>query len=57
MKNQFTAESIKWLIKVHKIEIIWNFLAKSHGKGPADTVGGTVKQKVAAKRMQRLSFC
>jgi hypothetical protein len=35
------------------IEAEWNFFATSHGKGPCDGVGGTVKRLAAKASLQR----
>ena len=31
----------------------WHFLATSHGKGPYDGIGGTIKRLAARARLQR----
>ena len=46
-KNRYIAASIPILKAKHKLNIIkWNFLATSHGKGPVDGIGGSVKRHV-----------
>lgn len=45
-KNKFIAESIKILEKKHGKKIIWNYFATSHGKGPVDGIGGSIKRQV-----------
>lgn len=45
-KNKFIAASLKPLEDTHKKKIIWNYFATSHGKGPVDGIGGSVKRQV-----------
>ena len=52
-KNRFIAASLKRLEQINNIKLIWNFFATSHGKGPVDAIGGTVKRQVAARVFQR----
>ena len=33
----------------HKVQMTWNFIATSHGKGPVDGVGATVKREAGQK--------
>lgn len=37
------------------IEAEWNFFATSHGKGPCDGIGGTVKRLVSKASLQRVT--
>ena len=52
-KNRFIAAAIKWFSNKYGIELIWNFFATSHGKGPVDAIGGTVKRQVSSCIIQR----
>ena len=52
-KNCFTAASISWLQKRHMLKIYWNYFATSHGKGPVDGIGGTIKRMAAQKVIWR----
>ena len=45
-KNRFVVAAISSLQEKHKINIIWNYFATSHGKGPVDGIGGSVKRQV-----------
>ena len=40
------------LSEIYNIKITWNFSAISHGKGPVDGVGATMKQ-IAADMVRR----
>ena len=51
--NRFIAAAISKLEEKHNIQIIWNFFAASHGKGPVDAIGGMVKRQVATRVNQR----
>ena len=55
-KNKYIAESIKILEKRHNKKLIWNYFATSHGKGPVDGIGGSIKRLVweAVKRRKYL---
>ena len=44
-KNRYIAASIPVLEKKHNVTIHWNFFATSHGKGPVDGIGGSVKRQ------------
>lgn len=48
-KNRYFAASLDTLQCKHKLEIQWNFFATSHGKGPVDGIGGSVKHHVWGK--------
>ena len=37
----------------HGLKLCWNFFAASHGKGPVDAIGGTIKRIAAQKVIQR----
>ena len=52
-KNRFIAASISWLQKRHTLKIYWNYFATSHGKGPVDGIGGTIKRMAAQKVIRR----
>jgi len=45
-KNRYVAAGMHALEQYHGIEIHWNFFATSHGKGPVDGIGGSMKRKV-----------
>ena len=45
-KNWFVAAAISSLQEKHNINIRWNYFATSHGKGPVDGIGGSVKKQV-----------
>ncbi|KAG1682566.1 hypothetical protein GQR58_010849 [Nymphon striatum] len=45
-KNRYILASLKPLQDKYNITIRWNFLATSHGKGPVDGIGGSVKRFV-----------
>jgi len=45
-KNRYILAALKPLQEKHNKEIIWNFFATSHGKGPVDGIGGAVKRVV-----------
>ena len=42
-KNQYVIASMPMLSAKHDVKLSWNFSAKSHGKGPIDGVGATLK--------------
>ena len=44
-KNQYVMVSMNMLPKKHSMSLTWNFSATSHGKGPIDGVGATLKVK------------
>ena len=48
-KNRYFVASQDTLQCKHKLEIQWNFFATSHGKGPVDGIGGSVKHHVWGK--------
>ena len=52
-KNKYVMGSLDLLSKKHDIDIIWNFSATSHGKGPVDGVGATVKREASQKTLTR----
>ena len=52
-KNRFVMRTLKFLSKKHTITIQWNFSATSHGKGPVDGVGATVKREAWTKVRSR----
>ena len=63
-KNKFIVSLIPVLEKKYDISIRWNYFATSHGKGPVDGIGGSVKRQVwNAVRSRKalvndaLSFC
>lgn len=45
-KNRFVAAALYNLETKYHIKIKWNFFAISHGKGPLDGIGGTLKRVV-----------
>jgi hypothetical protein len=48
-KNRYMAAVIPVLESKYSFKLTWNFFAASHGKGPVDAVGGTVKRQVATR--------
>ena len=52
-KNKYVMGSLHLLSKKHDIDIIWEFSATSHGKGPVDGAGATVKRKASQKTLMR----
>ena len=52
-KNRYIAAILPDLESRFDLKIIWNFFATSHGKGPVDAIGGTVKRQVATRVIQR----
>ena len=44
--------AMEMLSEMYNIKIIWNFSATSHGKGPVDGVGATLK-RIAADKVRR----
>ena len=51
-KNRFIEAATRWLSNKHGIQLIWNFFPTSHGKGPVDAIGGTVKRQVSSRIIQ-----
>lgn len=45
-KNKYIAASLKVLQNRKGKKIVWNYFATSHGKGPVDGIGGSVKRSV-----------
>lgn len=52
-KNRYMAAILPDFETRFHLKIIWNFFATSHGKGPVDGIGGTVKRQVATRVYQR----
>lgn len=52
-KNRFIAETIKILKQRNNMNIIWNYFATSHGKGPVDGIGGALKRFVRNRVLRR----
>ena len=48
-KNKYVMYSMQMLSDKHNVQISWNFSATSHGKGPVDGIGATLK-RVADKK-------
>ena len=46
-KNNFIANCLSWFEKTFNAKVYWNFFASSHGKGPVDGIGDTIKQTAA----------
>ena len=53
-KNRYIFASIPYLETRHSVGISWNFFATSHGKGPVDGIGGSVKRYVWGKVKSRV---
>ncbi|GBN98594.1 hypothetical protein AVEN_169698-1 [Araneus ventricosus] len=45
-KNRFVAASLNVLEEKYSVNIIWNYFATFHGKGPVDGIGGSLKRQV-----------
>lgn len=45
-KQRFLFSNLYTWEEKHKVNVIWNFFATSHGKGVVDGLGGTVKRSV-----------
>ena len=57
-KNKYVMGSLDKLSREHKVHMIWNFSATSHGNCPVDGVGATVKREIGQKictRRQNIS--
>lgn len=52
-KNQYVMSSLPHLESKHNVTIKWNFFATSHGKGPVDGIGATVKRIVWSNTKNR----
>src|SRR5258705_10626136 len=52
-KNRFNFINICHHSFDFNLDCEWNFFATSHGKGPCDGVGGTVKRTTAKASLQR----
>lgn len=45
-KNKYIAAALPTLNEKHNLKINWNFFTMSHGKGPVDGIGGSLKRQV-----------
>lgn len=52
-KNKYIAASLRFLENKHNVKIQWNYFATSHGKGPVDGIGGSVKRQVRQAVLSR----
>lgn len=52
-KNKYIAASLKVLEDYHNVKVQWNYFATSHGKGPVDGIGGSVKRQVRQAVLSR----
>ena len=52
-KNRFVAATIEQLERRHEMKIVWNYFTTSHGKGPVDGIGGSVKRYVWSRVRNR----
>ena len=52
-KNQYVMASMLMLSAKHNVKLSWNFRTTSHGKGPIDRAGATLKQQVMEKVQTR----
>lgn len=52
-KNRYVIGSMKMLSERHGIRLFWNFSATSHGKGPVDGIGGSLKRIATEKVRSR----
>ena len=48
-KNKYIMGLLDKLSRKHNVRMIWNFSATSHGKGPVDGLGATVKREAGQK--------
>ena len=48
-KNNFSISNLLLLKKEHGIDMSWNFFGSGHGKGPADGIGGNVKNMMETR--------
>ena len=55
-KNKLITAVINTLQDKHKINLRWNYFATSHGKGPVDGIGGSVKRQVWTAVSRRISL-
>ena len=53
-KNKIIAVGLHWLESRFNVSKVWNFFATSHGKGPVDVIGGTVKRLVSNQIIRRV---
>ena len=52
LKNRYVIAAMKELSRnCYDVKLVWNFFATSHGKGPVDGVGGTLK-RIATDKVQ-----
>lgn len=52
-KNKYIAMALQVLERKHERKIMWNYFATSHGKGPVDGIGGSVKRQVWLNVLKR----
>jgi hypothetical protein len=55
-KNSFSLSTLPLLEKNHACKFAWNFAASSHGKSPADGVGGSIKSMVERRMLSQDIF-
>lgn len=55
-KNRFLFSNLSWYKTNYELDNLeWNFFATSHGKGPVDGLGGSVKRVIRKKVLSRKS--
>jgi len=52
-KNKFIFSFISKLQDRYSVSLTWQFFATSHGKGPNDALGGTVKRMAHRQALSR----
>jgi len=52
-KNRFIATSLNTLEEEFTVKLNWNYFATSHGKGPVDGIGGSLKRQVFDQVIKR----
>ncbi|CAF0950722.1 unnamed protein product [Didymodactylos carnosus] len=50
-KNRFLLRYLTYMMDDNDVDIIWNFFARSHGKGVVDGIGGILKRLVWSEMM------
>lgn len=53
-KNKKNFVNLCYMKSEFKVDIEWHFFATSHGKGPCDGIGGTVKRLVAKASLEKV---
>ena len=56
-KNRKNFANLAYLEEDYRVPAEWHFFATSHGKGPCDGIGGTVKRLATKASLQRTLDC